>query len=54
MLNSNTWNHLTVCKQMIYTMNSVQTNRWNLIELLIFGCNTWNHLSMQTNEFWLV
>ena len=33
MFNSNTWNHLTVCKQMA------------AIKLFLLNCDTWNHLT---------
>ena len=41
-LHSNTWNHLTVCKQMTD------------IKFLVLHCNTWNHLTMCKNELFLV
>ena len=50
MLKGNTWNHLTVCWQMINIFNCVQTNNWYQIELLILSDNTWNHLTVQINE----
>ena len=57
-LNSNTWNNLTVCKQIISIKS--YCNTWQIgllmlnnntrncvqIELLVFESNTWNHLTM--------
>ena len=42
MLNSNTWNHLTVSKQIINI--ELDWNTWS-IELLMLNSNTWNHLT---------
>ena len=55
MLNSNAWNHLSVCKQMIdikclKPFNFVQTNDKYQIKFLVLKSNTWNHLAVSKQK----